>query len=184
MDSLEVALARHCAPALLGVKAANLAAVDPRQVPALHARVEQLNRQLAGCGLAFTLLCECGRRSLLLVYRPALLARRLRRDGAALAQFGYAPQDTLENHLARLKTRLGQGGEFPHEIGFFLDYPTEDVLAFVEKGGAECKLCGYWKVYGDVEAARARFARFDACRAAVWSRMEQGVPLVHIVRAA
>ena len=49
MDSLEAALARHCAPALLGVKAANLAAVDPRQVPALHARVEQLNRQLAGC---------------------------------------------------------------------------------------------------------------------------------------
>lgn len=86
MDSLEAALARHCAPALLGAKAANLAAVDPRQVPALHARVEQLNRQLAGCGLAFTLLCECGRRSLLLVYRPALLARRLRRDGAALAR--------------------------------------------------------------------------------------------------
>ena len=56
-------------------------------------------------------------------------------------------------NLARLRARLAQGGAFPHEIGLFLDYPADDVLAFVEKGGAGCKLCGYWKVYGDEEKA-------------------------------
>lgn len=183
MDELEQLLARHCAPVLLGEKAANLVAIDPRKVRALDRRVAEWNRAFAKRGLVFTLVCCCERRSLLLVYRPGLLAPRLRRDAQALARFGYAPGDGLESHLERLKTRL-QAGPFPHEIGFFLDYPTEDVLAFVEQGGAACKLCGYWKVYGDVEAARARFARFDACRAAVWRSVQRGVPLARIVRAA
>ena len=151
-------LARYCAPTLLGAKAANLVSLDAQKVPALQGTVEAYNRQFAACGLAFTLLCECGRRSLLLVYRPAL--------------------------LARLRARLAQGGAFPHEIGLFLDYPADDVLAFVEKGGAGCKLCGYWKVYGDVEAARARFVCYDACRTCVLCAVEQGITLAQLLQAA
>ena len=177
-------LARYCAPTLLGAKAANLVSLDAQKVPALQGTVEAYNRQFAACGLAFTLLCECGRRSLLLVYRPALLARRLRRDGDVLARFGYAPGATLDGHLARLRARLAQGGTFPHEIGLFLDYPADDVLAFVEKGGAGCKLCGYWKVYGDVEAARARFVCYDACRTCVLRAVEQGITLAQLLQAA
>ncbi|WP_367926135.1 DUF3793 family protein [uncultured Ruthenibacterium sp.] len=183
MDLLEQALAKHCAPVLLGAKAANLVAVDVDKVPALTARVQQLRWQLAGCGLEFTVLCCCKRRGLLLVYRPAALARRLQRDRHVLARFGYAQNGTLQEHLQRLQDRLRRGKGFPHEIGLFLDYPTEDVLGFVEKGGSACKLCGYWKVYGDVKAAKERFARFDACRQRLCRGMEQGVPLVHMVRA-
>ena len=59
-----------------------------------------------------------------------------------------------------------------------------DVLAFVEKGGSGCKLCGYWKVYGDVEAARARFVCYDACRTCVLRAVEQGITLAQLLQAA
>ena len=184
MDAFERYLAKYCAPTLLGAKAASLVSVDRREVPELAGRVEAYNRQFAACGLAFSLLCECGHRGLLLVYRPTLLAGRLRRDGTVLARFGYDPCAPLDRQLARLREKLAQGGEFPHEIGLFLDYPTADVLAFVERHGAGCRLCGHWKVYGDVEAARARFACYDACRDCLCALLENGTTLAQLLRAA
>jgi hypothetical protein len=54
--------------------------------------------------------------------------------------------------------------DFPHEVGFFLGYPAEDVLGFVKHRGENYKLCGYWKVYGNVNRARKCFNRYDFCR--------------------
>ena len=70
----------------------------------------------------------------------------------------------MEYALARLKNRLADCGNFPHEIGVFLGYPLEDVIGFIENAGQNCKCAGYWKVYCNECEAVKTFARFKKCR--------------------
>ena len=116
-----------------------------------------------------------------------MLAEQLadRRAFALLRQAGYP---VLANRplnlvalLSHLKKRLSQSEGFPHEIGLFLGYPLEDVIGFCRHKGEGCKLCGYWKVYGDVESARKSFALFDRCRELLFSHLLSGAPLQELV---
>lgn len=109
------------------------------------------------------------RDALVMIYRRALLARALAsgQAGAILAPLGY-PLPDVDPCLEHLRGRFH--GEFPHEIGLFLDYPPEDVRGFMERRKGASLEAGYWKVYGDVERARRTFARYrraemDAARA-------------------
>ena len=115
-----------------------------------------------------------------------MLERELAAPQAAamLEQLGYPMEENLRAKLNRLQARFAEGGGFPHEIGLFLGYPPEDVLAFVATGGAGCKLCGYWKVYHNVEAARACFARYDACRDRLCRAIAQGTTISQLLCAA
>lgn len=97
-----------------------------------------------------------------------------------LRKYGYADPSNLRRALAHLRRNFSPPGGFPHEIGVFLGYPLEDVRGFIAGGGEGCKLCGYWKVYGDVERARQSFARYDRCRAALCARIDQGKRLPDI----
>ena len=53
--------------------------------------------------------------------------------------------------------------DFPHEIGLFLGYAPEDVDGFIRLGAGRAKCVGTWKVYGDLEAAKKKFALFQKC---------------------
>jgi hypothetical protein len=90
--------------------------------------------------------------------------------GAVLSGLGYPAGAPVSATLAHLQNRLARGA-FPHEVGLFLGYPAEDVLGFVEHKGQNYKLCGYWKVYGDVEQAKLRFRQYDVCRGRVQAIM-------------
>ena len=120
-----------------------------------------------------------------MVFRPALLRSRLNTAGAKalLQRFGYPETDCLGVLLRQLKGRFTPGGDFPHEIGLFLDYPPEDVEAFIS-GSSECKLCGYWKVYGDVDGARERFACYDACRLCLCRMLAAGNTISQLLQTA
>jgi hypothetical protein len=83
--------------------------------------------------------------------------------GAVLSGLGYPAGAPVTVALTHLRKQFA-GDTFPHEIGLFLGYPVEDVLGFVEHRGRNYKLCGYWKVYGDVERAKMCFRQYDACR--------------------
>ncbi len=185
-ELLDRYLAQHCAPTLLGAKSASLVSVPQAEFPFLTRQLEEYNRRYAACGLVFRRLCRCRSRVLLMAYRPALLRQEVAapRAAAMLARAGYAPGLTLEQMLDRLEQRFAEGGDFPHEIGLFLGYPPEDVEAFVLTGGKGCKLCGYWKVYHDVEAAKARFASFDACRNCLCRILETGMTISQLLCAA
>ena len=164
MSALDHLLAAHCAPALAGIKPANL-------VSCQRGRFPQLPRQLA----------EYRR-----VYRRSMLEEYLDRAEViqVLEPFGYRREEPLEIKLDRLSRRAAGQGEFPHEIGLFLGYPVEDVKGFIRYGGAGCKLCGCWKVYGDVEHAASQFARIArVCRACV-RRVEQGETLFEVFAVA
>ena len=53
---------------------------------------------------------------------------------------------------------------YPHEVGLVLGYPPEDVRGFIEHGGRDYVLSGYWKVYGDPVRAQRIFAAYDRAR--------------------
>jgi hypothetical protein len=155
---METMLAKHCAPVLFGKKPAALLA--SRAVPEEYRR-ENLSRY----GLRVERLISQNRPPLFLLYRPELLRQTLAQVPVrqALLNFGY-PETRPEEWRALLNTlrhRFRESDEFPHEVGLFLGYPVGDVMGFVTCKGKDCKLCGLWKVYDDVEKAKRRFAEFE-----------------------
>ena len=182
---LEQMLIRFSAPTLMGIKAASLLSVDRKQIPTLFQNIASYNRIFHKNGLRFAVLCECNKRSLVYVYRPDMLAEQLNKEEYAklLKQYGYPIQDGVEKMLLHLRSRISHCHSFPHEIGLFLDYPFEDVVAFIENSGADCKLCGYWKVYSDVDRAKECFARYDACRDYLLEQHAQGYSISNLLLA-
>ncbi|MDR2245683.1 MAG: DUF3793 family protein [Treponema sp.] len=85
------------------------------------------------------------------------------RDFMRIGDHAASRRGVCFGFLDRLKEQF-TSGQFPHEVGIFLGYPVDDVLGFVEHNGQNYKLCGYWKVYGDVELAKACFRQYDECR--------------------
>lgn len=86
---------------------------------------------------------------------------------AFLRQLGYQGALELDSFLLHLKKRLE--GNFPHEIGLLLGIPREDIAGFI--AGAECVLCGYWKVYHNPEAASCLFRTYDMAKTKVVRRI-------------
>lgn len=176
----ERTLAYHCAPAMAGIKSADLISWqgDGARLPQL---VQQYDRALSGRGIRLRRLWGC----LVLVYRPRRLEEQLAcpKVRALLKRADYPVEGTLEQQLDHLSRRLS-GGEFPHEVGLFLGYPAEDVVGFCRHGGKNFKLCGCWKVYSDVERAAQCFHRYHCCRAALCRRLEEGMSLKQLFRAA
>ena len=174
----EQKLAYHTAPSLLGIKCANLVSLrlDQFDVAEQSAR---FNRKAVSRGLKIRLMCRCQRCMLVLVYNEKLLSASLadpcRRR--ILARYGYAPEPDLQRDLDRLVQRMGQAVEFPHEIGIFLGYPTEDVEGFIAHKGEHYKLCGSWKVYGDPEQAQRSFRNYERCRKFLCNKLNQGVDI-------
>ncbi len=179
-DWFERLLAVYCSPTLAGIKPACLMACG-YVVPEL----EPYKKAFAPRGVCFVPVLTRDGRCLLLVYHRKLLRQRLSEKGVrwALAGFGYPEHGEAYEMLSCLLGRLEGDGEFPHEIGLFLGYPVKDVLGFVSNKGAGCKLCGYWKVYGDVEAARREFLKLSRVCRAVTTKVEQGEPLLKVFSA-
>lgn len=173
-------LADHCASTLVGVKAACLVSCRRLSPAEVEASVEACNAAWNASGLLFRVYRNRAGCPLLFVYRPALLWQRLRCEGAApiLAGAGYPPGLGLKGCLDRLGERLAREEEFPHEIGLFLDYPPDDVAGYLLHAGRDCKACGYWKVYSDVDRAHRLFQLYDACREVLGAELDRGVPLL------
>lgn len=182
----EQILAEHCAPALLGCKASSLVCGSVEQWPHLRACLRAYSPVLARCGVELLLLGSCRGRWRLLVCHKSTLEAALRSPAAVslLRSAGYPRDFTVAQALHRLRLRMVEEREFPHEIGVFLGYPPADVQAFCRFGGANCKLCGYWKVYGDVEHARSCFARYDDCRECLCGGIGRGRTLAQLLTAA
>ena len=181
ISTLDRLLVNHCGATLVGVKAACLVSCCRVPREQVADSVAAYNRALNRSGLLFRIYHNRAGCPLLFVYRPALLWNRLRSSEAApiLAQAGYSIG--LKDCLDRLGDRLAAGEEFPHEIGLFLDYPPDDVAGYLLHGGRDCKACGYWKVYSDVDRANRLFRLYDACREALCAQLDKGLALVELL---
>ena len=169
---------RHCSPTLAGLKTGSLFSCPCRGWEQLTPAIRSLNHKLVPRGLRVLPLRLRGGRALVYVYRPNALEHDLRDRQARsiLEQAGYLPERS-EQCLLQLIRRLREEAEFPHEIGLFLSYPPEDVRGFMENKACRHKCVGCWKVYGDEEAARRTFARYEHCTRVYQALWAQGRPI-------
>ncbi|MFR5799001.1 MAG: DUF3793 family protein [Oscillospiraceae bacterium] len=179
----EKKLAFFTAPSLLGIKCANLISLNKTDYD-LPIHLERFNRKTASKGLQLKILCTYQNRTLVLLYNETLLERQLsgEEQKAILQKYGYPETPSLESKLNRLAERIRHESQFPHEIGIFLGYPTEDVIGFMENKGENYKLCGYWKVYGNAEKAKRTFENYDKCRMFLCNKLNQGYNLYQALK--
>ena len=186
----EQELVHHCSPAFANLKPANLVCFQKQKFPNFGEDYKLYKTRLAKFGIEIEELCSCDRRHLVLVYQKNSLQKQLKKPEILkqLKRYGY-PEDNLDAQLEFLSMRLRKTNSFPHEIGLFLGYPLRDVLAFEHYKGEGAKLCGYWKVYFNVEDARKTFDIFDKCRDKFEKKLFSGKTLtqvleMHLMRTA
>ncbi|MBS4960519.1 MAG: DUF3793 family protein [Clostridiales bacterium] len=187
MELLEHYLVNHCAPTLLGLKQANLFSCPKEEYETLRQQLISLLPALRHKDLHFRYLYTCKNRVFILTYRKSLLLDTLQNSSVEnyLCQLGYpAAGKPLAEYLTHLTNRILSTNAFPHEIGFFLGYPKEDVFEFIRHGGENYKLCGYWKVYKNEDTARKIFKRYQECTTALRQIAESGIPVIQILGAA
>ena len=170
-------LIRSCAPTMASLKTGNMfnCAFESREQ--MTDELRRLNQSLGHKGLRILPLRWRDGKALLYLYRPRMLERDLRDPlaGKLLSECGYCPENT-NACLARLIARLRTEEDFPHEVGLFLGYPPADVDGFMHRK-KECKLCGLWKVYSDVEYALRQFARCRHCTEVYLNCLSRGFTL-------
>ena len=114
----------------------------------------------------------------LAAYLPEVLEKEEHQE--FLRAYGYEGRE-LPEKLQLLAERYEgyqkRGGEFPHEIGLFLEYPLEDIEGFILHQGKDALECGYWKVYGNVDRAREVFRLYDRLRQTLTALVAAGVSL-------
>lgn len=155
---------RNCAPTLAGLKTGSMFTCPYESEASLLKALRKLNRQLKPKGLQLLPLRFSAKRVLLYLFRPEKLQQDLSQKTAEhlLRCEGYDTEN-CKRCLGHLVKKLRQEEGFPHEIGLFLGYPPEDVHGFICKGPDCCKCSGCWKVYGDEESARKKFAQYKHC---------------------
>ena len=171
-------LVRHCSPTLAGLKTANMFSCSFENREDMTKSIRKLNRVLGKKGVRVLPLRFSGNQGLIYVYRPEKLSEDLSRNGAGciLSERGYC-MDSTGRCIGHLMQRISEQKEFPHEIGLFLGYPPEDVRGFMEHQGRNCKCSGCWKVYGDEDRARRRFADYRRCTGNYCRRWARGATL-------
>lgn len=171
----EKKLALHTAPALLGIKPACLVSMDCSEA-LIKENITTFNKKASVRGLRIKVICSCESRSLLLLYNVKLLSRQLSAEEniRVLEKYGYNGAFKLNQYLEILSRRIEGNDRFPHEIGIFLGYPLNDVLGFIENGGENYLLCGFWKVYSNPEKACRTFENYGKCRKFLCNKLNQG----------
>ena len=189
MDSIfEKLLVEHCAPALCGLKAANLFRVTGMDGVTVCRIIECGNRKLNPCGISMQIVKQCGTDSFLVyVWRRKWLSHLLR--GVKTREFlqtqGYRVDCDVNEMIRQLTIRLVRSENFPHEIGVFLGYPLTDVLGFIRNSGKNYTCAGYWKSYsGNAERAKKGFEAYMNCFRTCMDAYKHGVGVMQMVAAA
>ena len=186
------------------------AAIEDRRARLLNV-IARCNRELNPFGIHLSVLVwrPCG--ALVYAYRPNSLATYLAdpRAKTALAKEGY-DTGNLSACLVHLASRItfasnnaaecacgqtrcaldhqahcdnGCTCEFPHDIGYVLGYPYDDVYEFIAQRGENYKIFGAWKVYTNVEQALATFDAYRACTQHLTFIYQQGCSLAQLAQA-
>ncbi|MCR4875476.1 MAG: DUF3793 family protein [Clostridia bacterium] len=161
----ELNIINNCSPTLAGLKTGNIFNYEIQHGEDVYNSVANFNNVFKPKGLKMEVLRIKGNVALIYLYRTSALCEDLSSNQARefLLENNY-PIGSVSSCLDKLKERINASQEFPHEIGLFIGYPIEDVKGFIEKGANGSKYCGAWRVYGDVDAAKKKFAIYKKCR--------------------
>ena len=182
---IEKLIAYHCAPALAGIKPANLVSCSKEKLPDIYGDIERLNKIFNKKDIYLEIICDCKKCAVLMVYRKSVLEKHLNLSANRrfLAKYGYAESDETEKYISVLKRHFANTG-FPHEIGVFLGYPLHDIYCFINRPDKKCLLVGEWKVYYNPQKAAETFHRYRICRNSVLKKISGGKTLAQIFCAA
>lgn len=174
-------LAYHCAPALVGIKSANLISCSIEDYPTLEEDIMDANKKFKG-SIKIEILRKSEKSVLILVYYTKALESTLLnpKNHEYLLSIGYPEEFSISSYLDFLKSKISSNINFPHEIGIFLDYELSDVLGFINN--EKCLYTGYWKVYSNVEVKKKKFEIYTRCRVALLQKLKKGNMLESIVR--
>ena len=75
----EELIARHCGPALAGIKPANLVSVSKAKIDNIDEKMTVLNAKLNRKDIYLEIICECDKTAVILVYKRKLLTEYLNR---------------------------------------------------------------------------------------------------------
>lgn len=178
-NNLDEFFAFHAAPAIAGIKPANLFSCPAALMPHAEKILEEYENQFKDCNTRFKLLCRCHDYILILVYDCELIEKVFAGEIIKnyLARFGYDRNISTGEFLNQLSTKIADSKNFPHEIGIILGYPPEDIEGFKRYKGRNFKCCGYWKVYGNAERAQKMFAAYTQCRDRLMEALQSGINL-------
>ncbi len=180
--SFDQIVIHFASPTVCGIKPANLFSVRTKVFSA--SAYKKWKKLFAKHGIN-TIKVRSSRGSvLILVYNVSWL-RELLADYSVQAYFntkGYAVcLNDVRKFIKQLMWRVKNAEKFPHEVGIILGYPVHDVIEFEKHGGRNCKYCGCWKTYSDVDNAKACQCRFRACSCMCVKWFDEGYSLSGII---
>lgn len=161
---LDKLIIQHAAPTLANLKTANLINVTFDNIDIFYNEVNSIKSILEENNINLEILKSKKHSALVYIYRSNLLIKDLNNEisSSILNSFGYNCNN-INEYLDTLSKRLLED-EFPHEIGLFLGYPSDDVKSFIDNKGKCFVCCGYWKAYNNVTYALNTFKKYDLCR--------------------
>ncbi|MFU0826801.1 MAG: DUF3793 domain-containing protein [Lachnoclostridium sp.] len=185
--------ANSCMPTLLKSKPSSLISFHKKYMDDdinLFFRILQKECRQFDC--SYEVLYENDYTIYVFIYQEDLLKEVLNKhsDNPILSDKGYRKgQESFQYNLCHFKRRYRNFQErkeagFPHEVGIFLGYPIFDVEEYIRNKGENYMLCGYWKVYHDVENAARTFQYFKKLREEAMDLFFSGRELSEIVLSA
>lgn len=138
----------HCSPTRAGLKTGNMFTCSYEDKKILMENICKMNKRIVPRGLRLLPLRYDNGRALIYMYRPEKLKSALTDKTAEkiLSDKNY-PTESSAHCVTELINRLRKEKDFPHEIGLFLGYPSEDVKSFIENKAQKAKYVGTWKVF-------------------------------------
>ena len=165
----------HSSPVLLGIKPSNLFnfSCEENGSDVMHKHISSCSKKLVKNDVHLHILHKNKAKAQLFIYRKDLLYHAINKPRTAsyLKDRGYNTTnvqdaiDLLGQKICNAKNSCGQEKaiNFPHEVGFFLGYPFEDVIGFIENKGGNYACCGKWKAYHNEKCAQETFCEYKKC---------------------
>lgn len=181
LHNVELQLALQCAPVLAGLKISNLLILPVKDMVKVK-RILKCSE--VDCEL---ISVNAGKATMLLYRVKELEAYFQNKEIRILMQFLGYTDFAKEALFARFQKHYmayqQEAAEFPHEMGFFLGYPLEDVVGFIQNQGKNFLYTGYWKVYGNLQEKVRLFQRFDLVQKQMVQYVSDGGSLGELIRS-
>ena len=178
-------MANCCMPTLMKIKPASIVNISKQYIDNVRTLRNVLDSKLYCFGCNYEILFENQNVYVALIYNSTLLEATLNKfkNNYIFNLYGYEFENNiLHSSIYKFKERFVEykNGkiDFPHELGVFLGYPIEDVEDYIINKGEKYKLCGFWKVYHDVESAEKTFELFRLIRREAVNLISSGKELV------
>lgn len=172
LRTVEMQMALQCAPLLSGLKVSNLLIIAAEDI----VKIKQIIKY---SDVEYRILSVREEKATILLFRREELERYFEdeRVRVLLAMMGYQDyslQALLFCFQKRYIAYQKKEETFPHEMGFFLGYPIEDVIGFIKYQGKDFLCNGYWKVYDKPKQKTLLFQQFDRAQRLLVEYISQG----------